>query len=201
MTQQKYQPIYEALKAGNNPDERLWEDLISHCRCEVRRRIEHYNFAFLANEDDIDRIVHDFVYALAKSINLYDPERATLKTYVNGIIDNMVKNAAKEFNKRKRDKSIEILEYCTVVEGKEDPERQFLIKEEIEELYGIIRQLTSQQYDVVKLRLIDGLSVEETALLLGASTKIVSNRLNKAIERINILKERNNKSIKFKHNN
>ncbi|MBY0012417.1 RNA polymerase sigma factor [Paenibacillus typhae] len=198
--QQKYQPIYEALKAGNNPEERLWEDLISHCRCEVRRRIEHYNFTFLANEGDIERIVHDFVYALAKSINLYDPERATLKTYVNGIIDNMVKNEAKEFNKRKRDKSIEILEYITDIEGKGDPERQLLIKEEIEELYKMLRQLTAQQYEVIKLRIIDSLSVEETALILGVSTKIVSNRLNKAIEKINILKERNNKYIKPKHN-
>lgn len=197
---QKYQPIYEALKAGHEPDEKIWEELISHCRCEVIRRIEAYNFTFLANEDDIDRIVHDFGYALARSIHKYDPERATLKTYVNGIIDNMVKDAAKHFNKRKREKSLEILDYCKTVEGQNDPENQAILKEEIEELYVILKQLTSQQYEIVKLRLIENLSVEETALQLGISTKIVSNRLNKARERIQTLKERNYKSFKLKNN-
>jgi RNA polymerase sigma-70 factor (ECF subfamily) len=198
---QKYHPIYQALIAGHDPDEKLWEELISHCRCEVRRRIEYYNFTFLVDEDDIERIVHDFGYALARSIRRYDPERATLKTYVNGIIDNMVKDAAKMFNKRKSEKSLEILDYCKTLEGQydHDPEYQAILREEIEELYEILKQLTPQQYEIIKLRVMDNLAVEETALQLGKSTKIVSNRLNKALERMKTLKERNYKSFKSKN--
>ncbi|QGG57839.1 RNA polymerase sigma factor [Paenibacillus sp. B01] len=193
---QKYQPIYEALIAGKKPDESLWIELLSHCRFEVCRRIKFHNFGFLENEDDIDRLVHDFGYAIARSIHRYDSERATFKTYINGIIDNMVIEASKQFNKRKREKSLEIFHYFNSDEWKNNSESHSILKEEVEELNEILKQLTTQQYNIVKLRLIENLSVEETALQLGISTKIVSNRLNKAKERIKALKEQNINSLK-----
>jgi RNA polymerase sigma factor (sigma-70 family) len=193
---QKYQPIYEAIQAGHDLDEELWEELISHCRCEVRRRIEAYNFTFLAVEDVIDRIVHDFGGELARTVHRYDPGRATFKTYVNGIIDNMVKNAAKQFNRRKREKTLEVLDFCKTLEGTNDPENLVILKEEIEELYEILNQLTAKQYQMIKLKLIEGLSVDEIVIRIGIPPKKVSNRLNKAIMRIKILKERNHTPLK-----
>src|SRR5690606_30106230 len=128
---QKYQPLYEAIKAGQDTDEKLWEELLSHCHCEVRSGIEAYNVPFLANEDTIDRIVHDCGGTLAGAVHRYDSERATFKTYVNGIIDNMVKNAAKQFNKRKGEKNLEILDFCMTLEGSHDPENLVILKEDI----------------------------------------------------------------------
>jgi RNA polymerase sigma factor (sigma-70 family) len=193
---QKYFPIYTAIKAGHDPDEHLWNDLIAHCRCEVNRRISHYHFSLLANEAAVDRIIYDFIGELAKAVQNFDPNRTTFKTYVNGILDKMVIKSAKDINKRRREKNLEIEEYCMKQDETNDPEKITLIKEDIEELNQIMDQLTRTQYEVVKLRLKVELSTEETAEQLGIPPKIVSNRLNKALERIRTLHKRNHKTLK-----
>ncbi|MGQ7890642.1 sigma-70 family RNA polymerase sigma factor [Paenibacillus sp. WC2504] len=170
---------------GRDPESTLWNEFCLHCRFEAFRRFNFHKFSDIVNPHLLDRIVHELIGELYFAVQRFDPNRSTFKTYVNGIIDHMVLNEAKQYMRRKRHKELEIHQFSEKLAAPNgDPEEVIILEETITELYQMFQQLTTQQYQVCKLRYVDGFSTEETALSLGITKERVSNRLEKAKKKL-----------------
>lgn len=163
-----------------------------------------YLFAmgFVRNKEVAEEIVSDvFVKIWNKRTELENINN--LKSYL--FIS--VKNACLSYlRKTKNEKNISIDEFSDyhfpVVE---DPENEYIDKENLEEIYNCIEQLPPKCKMAFTLAKINGLRYKEIAEIMGVSEKTVNNHLVNAIQKITktlaVNKKRDNQFSPFKHEN
>lgn len=177
----KYDAIYQALRSGSKPPPEIWDEFTGHCTSEFISKLKRYGHKI----DDftiISDLVSDLMVKIMTNIKkgTFDPDRATFKNYVDGIILNMIK---KYFEKQKKEseglnKYKEHIEFTSLVSGEER-------SDEVEELLEFLKEnLSIHEYTVVYYRVYKELSVEETAKRLGKTNQQISRTLSKVKTKI-----------------
>ena len=139
------------------------------------------------NKMDAEEVVHDaFIKALSK-LDLFKPEKGSLKSWLS----KLAKNTALDFVKKK--------DYCVwnnasdiipekFVEFIEDDERLTICKKYLSSTFG---ELNDRQSTVLRLRFVDVKTYEEISIIIGINIEQVRLINHRAIEKL-----RNNLGVK-----
>jgi len=96
----------------------------------------------------------------------------------------IARNLIVDYYKRQA-KTTRLLEVSLIVDEKEDVEAKMIKKQEAKQLYKAMSKLNRNYLDVITLRFIEGLSVKETAQILGrtgVSVRVIQHRALKKLE-------------------
>ncbi|ART75589.1 RNA polymerase [Sutcliffiella horikoshii] len=142
-----------------------------------------YHFLFYrlnSKHHDVEDLVQEVFIRALKSLDRYKGE-ASPKTWLYSIARNIAIDAHR---KKKRDKWKWLLqvESGRVPEstGKDTPEQLFFVSEEQKKLLNAIRSLKESYQEVLIMRSIKELSVQETAAALGWNENKVRSTLHRA---------------------
>lgn len=132
----------------------------------------------IGNEDDAKELAQETFMKAFRSLPRYKILDVSFKSYLGRIAINLVNDFWRK--KGRTPKIVSIAEYQEpMVDTAEKPEEYTLRLERQEQLISLIESLPEEQRQAVKLRIILGLSVRDTALRMGkteAAIKMLQQR-------------------------
>lgn len=152
-----------------------------------RDRMYHAAYGILRQKEDAENAVHDAFLKLADKFRRYEQlsERemgGLCITIARNTAINMLQKQKKSFPVQ--DNKIEAL-YCETREkGVFFPEEMAIEKEEAELIRRLLKELPAVHHDILVLRYYYGLSIKETARILGISGNAAQVRLHRAKEKL-----------------
>ena len=138
-----------------------------------------YNYiAYFTGRRDVEDLVQEVftkaLYALSGYEGRAQPKTWLLAIARHAAIDSMRKQKMIDWFPEK------VLGF--LISKERTPERALVLKEQLQEVYQAMNQLKRTYREVLILRLIEGISTEETAEILGWSEAKVSTTLHRAIK-------------------
>lgn len=127
----------------------------------------------IASDEDIEECVQDIFLESWNTIEKFNPERGTFKTWILMLCKYKALNLRKSLNKH--DKIIELDE--TLVSSNENLENNYLAKESTEEIISAINKFHSIDREIFVRRYILEQSIEDICTLMNLSRQAVDNRL------------------------
>ncbi|WP_157842759.1 RNA polymerase sigma factor [Bacillus alkalisoli] len=149
-----------------------WEELY----LEYSEKIYRYILLMVGNEETAEDLTHDTFVRVDKAIKTYKGN-ASYYTWLVSI----ARNVTYDYWRRKRKIRFLPLGKKEAAVSRDFPEELLLKEEEIQELYFEIKNLKWNYKEVIVLRKIQGLSIEETAMALGWSISKVKSTLQRAL--------------------
>ena len=138
-----------------------------------------YNYiAYFTGRRDVEDLVQEVFTKALHALSGYEG-RAQPKTWLltiarHAAIDSMRKQKMMDWFPEK------VMGF--LISKERTPERALVLKEQLQEVYQAMNQLKRTYREVLILRLIEGISTEETAEILGWSEAKVSTTLHRAIK-------------------
>ncbi len=145
---------------------------------ELNPRVSRFvQFKTYGNRIDYEEVVSETWLGVAKDIRKFNGDFKELTSWIFTIARNRMVDAA-----RKRDRSIDTNELSAEafwVSSATDIEGDYQVAEGIQEIVSLINQLPLAQAEVILLRVVSDLSVEETAKIIkknANSVRVLSHR-------------------------
>ena len=145
---------------------------------ELNPRVARFvQFKTYQSRIDFEEVVSETWLGVAKDIRNFDGDFKELTSWIFTIARNRIVDAA-----RKRDRSIDSNDLSAEafwVPGSTDIEGDYQAAEGVQEIVSLINQLPPAQAEVILLRVVSDLSVEETAKILkkkANSVRVLSHR-------------------------
>jgi len=142
-----------------------------------RDGIFRFAYRLIGSVEAAEDVTHDCFLSLIKEPGRYDPERASLRTYLFAAARNL---ALKQFNYFSRATAIDELQEEPV--GRDGPMRQVLDSELSSQVEQAIASLAPLQREALVLFEYEDLSLAEIAAVVGADVGTVKSRLFRARE-------------------
>lgn len=140
-----------------------------------------YNYlAYFTGRRDVEDLVQEVFTKALRALSGYEG-RARPKTWLLAI----ARHAAIDYMRRQKlmDWVPEnVLGFLT--SNERTPEKEVVLKEQLQEVYQAMNQLKRTYREVLILRMIEGISTQETAEVLGWSEAKVSTTLHRAIKEL-----------------
>ncbi len=152
-----------------------------------RDPIFRFAYRLLGSVEAAEDIAHDCFLSLIKEPGRFDPERASLRTYMYAAARNL---AAKRYNSFARETAIDfVADELHVAEG-QGPMAQVLDNELTGEVERAIASLPPLQREALVLFEYEDLSLAEIAAVVGAESNTVKARLFRAREKLRVRLDR-----------
>lgn len=144
-----------------------------YCRARVGGRFSTY-----ASADDITQEV---LIAVMQALPSYRSDRSAFTSFLFGIASHKV---ADFYRKRQREPTTPMDDLPTTVDTGPGPEAVALQDDERRRLGKLLEGLTDAQRNILVLRLVAGLSAEETARAIGSTSAAVRVTQHRALEKL-----------------
>lgn len=142
---------------------------------------------------DIDDITQEGMIGLYKAISSYEENKhASFKTFAALCIKRQIFTAIKKANSKKNQVFLALFDNDAMAmfdqpSNRENPEKNFISKENIEYLNQVINNKLSRMEKLVLKEYLDGKSYTDVALLLNLPKKSVDNALNRIRQKLSHL--------------
>ncbi|GAA1216610.1 RNA polymerase sigma factor ShbA [Prauserella alba] len=144
-----------------------------YCRARVGGRLSTY-----ASADDITQEV---LIAVMQALPSYRPDRSAFTSFMFGIASHKV---ADFYRKRQREPTTPMDDLPITVDIRPGPEAVALQADERQRLEKLLEGLTESQRNILVLRLVAGLSADETARAIGSTPASVRVTQHRALEKL-----------------
>ena len=146
-----------------------------------RHRLPVFRFAYrlLGSIEAAEDVTHDCFLSLIRRSDSFDPERASLRTYLFAAARNL---AMKHFRRLGREGSLDELAEAQVASSKQEPLRRVLREELENQVRDAVLALPPLQREAVVLFEYEDLSLSEIAAITQADVGAVKARLHRARE-------------------
>lgn len=163
----KFEPAQDTVK---KPDfDQVYE--------ENYDRVYKYTYTILLNKEDTEDVVSSTFMAAYAAYDRYDPERASLATWLMRIAHNEAINLVRSAAYSKRS---EMPEYYEVPDNSEDSVRGLEDKESVLYLYS---KLSAAEREFLNMRYVMQMKDAEVAETLGLPVKTVNKRYQRLLAR------------------
>ena len=141
-----------------------------------------YRFALYKTQDEEEakEIAQETFLRVLRALPSYDPNGAAFQTYLNRIATNLMTDRWRK--KQRSPDCAELTEQTTPPSDEGLPDVQALRQEEREILLQTLQQLPEDQRKTIEYRIILGLSVKETAVVLQKSEAAVKMLQQRALK-------------------
>ena len=134
----------------------------------------------ISEPEEAKEITQETFLRVLRALPKYERTDASFQTYLNRIALNIITDA---WRKKQRSPVLTDLADHPQLQSKEElPERQALRKEEQAMIAGVLRELPDDQRRTIEYRIIQGLSVKETAAALHKSEAAVKMLQQRALK-------------------
>jgi RNA polymerase sigma factor (sigma-70 family) len=146
-----------------------------------RHRLPVFRFAYrlLGSIEAAEDVTHDCFLSLIRRSDSFDPERASLRTYLFAAARNL---AMKHFRRLGREGSLDELAGAQVASSRQEPLRRVLREEMENQVRDAVLALPPLQREAVVLFEYEDLSLSEIAAITQSDVGAVKARLHKARE-------------------
>ena len=146
-----------------------------------RHRLPVFRFAYrlLGSIEAAEDVTHDCFLSLIRRSDSFDPERASLRTYLFAAARNL---AMKHFRRLGREESLDELAESQVASSKQEPLRHVLREELENQVRDAVLALPPLQREAVVLFEYEDLSLSEIAAITQSDVGAVKARLHRARE-------------------
>ena len=146
-----------------------------------RHRLPVFRFAYrlLGSIETAEDVTHDCFLSLIRRPDSFDPERASLRTYLFAAARNL---AMKHFRRLGREESLDELAESQVASSKQEPLRHVLREELENQVRDAVLALPPLQREAVVLFEYEDLSLSEIAAITQSDVGAVKARLHRARE-------------------
>ena len=146
-----------------------------------RHRLPVFRFAYrlLGSIETAEDVTHDCFLSLIRRPDSFDPERASLRTYLFAAARNL---AMKHFRRLGREGSVDELAEGQVASSKQEPLRRVLREELANQVRDAVLALPPLQREAVVLFEYEDLSLSEIAAITQSDVGAVKARLHRARE-------------------
>jgi RNA polymerase sigma-70 factor (ECF subfamily) len=146
-----------------------------------RHRLPVFRFAYrlLGSIETAEDVTHDCFLSLIRRADSFDPERASLRTYLFAAARNL---AMKHFRRLGREGSLDELAEGQVASSKHEPLRRVLREELANQVRDAVFALPPLQREAVVLFEYEDLSLSEIAAITQSDVGAVKARLHRARE-------------------
>jgi len=146
-----------------------------------RHRLPVFRFAYrlLGSIETAEDVTHDCFLSLIRRPDSFDPERASLRTYLFAAARNL---AMKHFRRLGREGSLDELAEGQVASSKQEPLRRVLREELANQVRDAVLALPPLQREAVVLFEYEDLSLSEIAAITQSDVGAVKARLHRARE-------------------
>ena len=146
-----------------------------------RHRLPVFRFAYrlLGSIEAAEDVTHDCFLSLIRRSDSFDPERASLRTYLFAAARNL---AMKHFRRLGREGSLDELAEAQVASSRQEPLRRVLREELENQVRDAVLALPPLQREAVVLFEYEDLSLSEIAAITQSDVGAVKARLHRARE-------------------
>ena len=146
-----------------------------------RHRLPVFRFAYrlLGSIEAAEDVTHDCFLSLIRRSDSFDPERASLRTYLFAAARNL---AMKHFRRLGREGSLDELAEAQVASSRQEPLRRVLREEMENQVRDAVLALPPLQREAVVLFEYEDLSLSEIAAITQSDVGAVKARLHRARE-------------------
>lgn len=155
--------------------DRIYDDTFDFVYRNARRLGVPENAA-----DDVTQEVFLVVY---RRLADYD-ERATVRSWVYGILANTVRDYRRSFRRKQAPLVSREADELSVVEDSQNPERGAEQQREMRFLLGLLEELSEPERELIVLADLEQMSVPEICACIGGNPNTVYSRLRTARERL-----------------
>ncbi len=159
------------------------EDFITVLYSKYEKMMFRVAYNILKNANDAEDAVHDAFYNIIIRDG-YSKLKGLKDTEIKAYLIVTVKNASKCIYDKRRDKSAENIDDFYSVEGDRSAEEIMFSRYKTEELLNAIHKLAPDDYELLYLSVVMGLSGKELSDRLGTGTGAVRQRIYKAKKRL-----------------
>ena len=163
------------LQRAGKGDEAAFLELYERHRSAVFR----FAYRLLGSVESAEDATHDCFVSLIKRPDGFDPERASLKTYLLAAVRNL---ALKHFRNTGRESSLDALTEEPRISSKQEPLRRLLDEELAEEIQRAVMGLPPLQREALVLFEYEDLSLSEIAAITQTEVGAIKARLFRARE-------------------
>jgi len=146
-----------------------------------RQAIFRFAYRVLGSSELAEDVTHDCFLSLLMRPEGFNPERASLRTYLYGAVRNL---ALKHFRDTGRELGMDALSVEPPVPDRESPLRRVLGDELAVKVREAVMRLPPLQREVLVLFEYEGLPLSEIAAVVGTDVGAVKSRLHRARERL-----------------
>jgi RNA polymerase sigma factor (sigma-70 family) len=165
------------LQQAADGDEAAFHVLYERYRDPIFR----FAYRLLGSADAAEDVTHDCFLSLIKAPGRFDPNKASLRTYIYSAARNQ---AAKRYNSSEREASIDDLKEEPAAGDRHEPMRKVLDDELASEVARAISGLPPLQREALVLFEYEELSLAEIATVVGVDANTVKARLFRAREKL-----------------
>lgn len=144
----------------------------------LRPKLLNYAFRFIKNKDESEDIVQEVLLKLYEMRDALDQYNSIL-----ALSTTMTKNLC--LNRLRDNKEVYSMEYASVITcDLSTPEVQLENKDSVSHIMNIIERLPNTQQAILKMKHVEGLSVQEIAELTGSRADTVRVNLSRARKQV-----------------
>lgn len=163
------------LQRAGEGDQAAFQELYERHRLPVFR----FAYRLLGSIETAEDVTHDCFLSLIRRPGSFDPERASLRTYLFAAARNL---AMKHFRRLGREGSLDELTEAQVASSKQEPLRRVLREELVNQVRDAVLALPPLQREAVVLFEYEDLSLSEIAAITQSDVGAVKARLHRARE-------------------
>jgi RNA polymerase sigma-70 factor (ECF subfamily) len=178
MKQKELNKVKKLIKKAKEGDSQAFGKLYDLFVDQIYR----YCLIKTGDEDVACDITSETFLRVRRYLNRYKDRN--FRAYVYTIARNLIVDYYK-----KEARTTNLLEVEFIVDEKEDIETKMIKKQEVKRLYQTLSKLPRNYLDVITLRFIEGLSVKETAKILGRTGISVRVTQHRALKKLKTLLE------------
>jgi RNA polymerase sigma-70 factor (ECF subfamily) len=150
----------------------------------VRPAVFRFCRARLWDLETAEDITQDVLIAIFRGLPRQDPPIRDLEAFAITVASRQVATAHRKRASRPQQGGDEIPD---VVDSAPGPEHVIALNDDVRALYVLLEQLTPVQREVVLLRIVNGLSAEDTGSVLGMTAGNVRVMQHRALARLRVL--------------
>ena len=140
-------------------------------------------YSKVRNEDDAKELTQDTFMNAFRALPRYQVMDASFKSYLGRIAINLVTDFWRK--KGRAPQNVDISDYQQlIVDKNENPEEHILRLESQEQIAKLVENLPEEQRQTVKLRVILGLSLRDTALQMNKSEPAIKMLQQRALKKL-----------------
>lgn len=146
-----------------------------------RNAIFRFAYRLLGSVELAEDVTHDCFLSLIRRGESFDPQRATLRTYLYAAARNL---AMKQFRNQGRETALDDLDEQPAIPRREEPLRRLLDSELVMKVKEAVAGLPPLQREALVLFEYEGLALNEIAEVVGTDVGTVKSRLHRARGRL-----------------
>jgi len=170
-------------KAGDSQSGNTWPETPQQLSAFLDEHLDHlvrYAFRRLRNIHDAQDIVQEVL------VNVFTKPKPGLNTVAIAYLFRCVDNAGIDLLRKRRSISVPLSknDAAAAISERKNPLEEAIVAEEMSRTEEMLNRLPAEQAETIRLRVFDGLRLDEIAMVLGCPIDTVSSRLRYGFKKL-----------------